>query len=124
VIKSTLEILCVFCAAGTAHDFEMFKTSVGSGILSDIKALCDKGYQGILAFHKNTALPKKKPKNGQLTAAEKAENRRISKERICVEHVNAKLKVFKILSTPYRNRRKRFSLRVNIIAAILNRELD
>ena len=101
----------------------MYKQSIGSGIAKRIKALCDKGYQGILAFHRNTELPKKKPKKGTLTAEEKAENRRISKQRICIEHVNAKMKVFKILALPYRNRRKRFQLRANLIAGILNYEL-
>jgi len=36
--------------------------------------------------------------------------------------VMGRLKVFKILSLPYRNRRKRFGLRFNLIAAICNRE--
>ncbi|CAA9407310.1 Mobile element protein [uncultured Leptolyngbya sp.] len=40
------------------------------------------------------------------------------------EHVNCRLKVFKILSERYRNRRKRFGLRFNLIAGLYNFELD
>ena len=36
-----------------------------------------------------------------------------------VEHIIREIKIFKILSYPYRNRRKPFGLRVNLIAAIL-----
>ncbi len=34
------------------------------------------------------------------------------------------LKVFRILAQPYRNRRRRFGLRFNLIAALYNRGLD
>jgi hypothetical protein len=40
-----------------------------------------------------------------------------------VEHVNRRLKIFKILSDPYRNRHRRFGLRSNLIAGISNYEL-
>jgi putative transposase len=33
------------------------------------------------------------------------------------------LKRFKIVATPYRNRRKRFGLRMNLIAGMINYEL-
>ena len=50
---------------------------------------------------------------------------------IVVEHVNRKLKIFRILDVSamprraerYRNRRKRFGLRFNLISTILNFEL-
>ena len=43
--------------------------------------------------------------------------------RVVAEHVNRRLKIFRILAERYRNRRKRFGLRFNLIAAILNFEL-
>lgn len=67
--------------------------------------------------------PKKKPKGGELTDEEKAENRRISRERILIENINAKIKVFKITASKYRNRRKRYALRMALICGILNTEL-
>jgi transposase len=58
-----------------------------------------------------------------LSKEQKASNRAISKERILIENIIRKLKIFRILSERYRNRRKRFGLRFNLIAAIYNMEL-
>ncbi|NET10699.1 MAG: transposase family protein [Symploca sp. SIO2B6] len=82
----------------------------------------DKGYQGIQTLHGNSKLPKKKPKGSQLTQKDKAYNRSLAKERIRIEPVNGRLKVFRILAERYRNRRRRFGLRCNLIAAIYNLE--
>lgn len=46
-------------------------------------------------------------------------DREINKRHIPIEHINIKLKVFKILSTTYRNHQKRFGLRANLIAGIV-----
>ena len=85
-----------------------------------IKVQGDSGYQGILKLHRNSETPKKKPKGGELTQEEKAENRRISRERILIENINAKIKVFKITANRYRNRRKRYDLRMSLICGIIN----
>jgi len=68
-------------------------------------------------------LPKKKTKKNPLTAEEKAQNRKISSERVSNEHAIGFIKRFKILSERYRNRRRRFGLRFNLIAGICNFEL-
>ncbi|CAA9394249.1 Mobile element protein [uncultured Leptolyngbya sp.] len=39
------------------------------------------------------------------------------------EHVDRRLKIFRILSERYRNRCKRFGLQFNLIAALVNIEL-
>ncbi|MCM1055896.1 MAG: hypothetical protein NC394_10295, partial [Bacteroides sp.] len=70
----------------------------------------------------NSEIPKKKPKGRELTEDEKRENRRISHERILIENINAKIKVFKIMKYPYRNRRLRHCLRLNLICGIINFE--
>lgn len=44
----------------------------------------------------------------------------LSSERVLNENVIGMLKRFKIISDRYRNRRKRFGLRFNLIAAIYN----
>jgi len=75
-----------------------------------------------LKLHKNSETHKKKPKGGELSDDEKAENRRISRERILIENINAKIKVFKITSNKYRNRRRRFGLRMSLICGIINFE--
>jgi hypothetical protein len=57
-----------------------------------------------------------------LTAAEKERNRQISSERVKNEHAIGFIKRFKVTSEKYRNRRKRFKLRFNLIAGICNYE--
>ena len=50
-------------------------------------------------------------------------NREISSERVLNENVIGSLKRFRILSDRYRNRRRRFGLRFNLIAGIHNFEV-
>ena len=85
--------------------------------------LADKGYQGIANLHPCSCIPIKKPRKGKLSKAERCHNRTLASVRVVAEHVNRKLKIFRILAERYRNRRKRFGLRVNLIAAIINFEL-
>lgn len=76
------------------------------------------------AYHSNSYVPLKKPKQGELTPLEREYNHALSQERIRIEHINRSLKIFRILSERYRNRRRRYSLRCNLIAAIYNYELS
>lgn len=117
----TRRILCTFFGKGRQHDFKLFQRS-GLHFHPDTRSLQDKGYQGIQHLHQNSDLPKKKPKGGGLSAEDKAYNRALAKERIGIEHVNGRLKTFRILSGRYRNRRRRFGLRCNLIAALYNLE--
>ncbi|NCR41943.1 MAG: transposase family protein, partial [Microcystis aeruginosa W13-11] len=55
---------------------------------------------------------------------EKEFNRQLSRERIVIEHIHRSLKRLRILSSRYRNRRRRFGLRFNLIAGIYNYELS
>jgi len=84
------------------------------------KVLADLGYMGINKICPNSKIPNKRKKNKFLTKEEKKENRELSSKRIIIENINAKIKVFKITKHPYRNRRKRFGLRMNLICAIIN----
>jgi hypothetical protein len=63
---------------------------------------------------------KKKTILNPITDEDKLENKNKSSKRIPIEHVNAKIKAFKIVSIKYRNRRKRFGLRFNLICALVN----
>ena len=72
----------------------------------------------------NTKLPKKSSKKKPLTKEEKEQNRKISSQRVVNENVIGSLKRFKIINDRYRNRRKRFGLRFNLIAGIHNMELN
>ena len=83
----------------------------------------DTGYTGLSNIHANCEIPKKKRKLIPLTKDEKKNNNSLSSRRVCVENVLCCIKKFKVLSERYRNRRKRFGLRFNLIAGIYNYEI-
>lgn len=120
--QKSLEIIATAFGTGSTHDFHLFKESC-SGMSTHICSLVDAGYLGIGKIHENSRIPAKKSKLHPLTQEQKAENHQLSCQRIFVENVIRRLKIFRILSERYRNRRKRFGLRFNLIAAIYNHEL-
>lgn len=120
--RETGEIICTFFGKGRSHDFSLFKAS-GVHFDSGTMSLADSGYQGINKYHDNSYTPRKKPQNGELSTLEKEYNRLLAKERIIIEHINRRLKIFKIVGNRYRNRRRRYGLRCNLLAAIYNYEL-
>jgi len=99
----------------------MFKQDF-RGWRKDILGIMDSGYQGVLEIHGNSITPKKRSKNHKLSKEQKSFNSELSSERIYIEHINAWIKRFKILTYPYRNRRKRHGLRMNLICGIYNYE--
>jgi hypothetical protein len=82
------------------------------------------GYQGIQKLHANSELPVKNSKKNPLTKEKKRENRKKSSERVAIENIIREVKIFRIIAEKYRNRRKRFGLRFNLIAAIYNMNLN
>jgi len=122
VDKAEKIVICTNFCKGGKHDFRLFKESKVR-LKPETKALVDSGYQGIQKIHPNSALPKKNTKKRPLTKEEKRQNRKISSERVLNENVIGMLKRFKIIADKYRNRRKRFGLRFNLIAGIYNYEL-
>ena len=88
--------------------------------MKDIEAKVDLGYVGIKKLHPNVEIPKKNSKNYKLSDDDKKENQEKASKRIFVEHINAKIKTFQILKQKYRNRRKRYNLRVNLICGLIN----
>lgn len=85
--------------------------------------LADKGDQGIAKQHFSSCTPTKKPRKQKLDNYERQHNRLLARLRVVAEHVNRRLKIFRILAERYRNRRRRFGLRFNLIAAIINSEI-
>ena len=88
------------------------------------KGLAERGYQGLGKLLAFSQTPQKKPRGQQLSATDKRANRDLARQRVVVEHVNRQLKIFRILGERYRNRRRRFGLRCNLIAALYNFELE
>ena len=115
-------MICTNFTNGKKHDFRLFKESK-IHINQRIKVITDRGYQGLKKIHANSELPKKKSKKNPLSKEDKKRNQELAKIRVPNENVIGMLKRFKIIADRYRNRRKRFGLRFNLIAGIYNLEL-
>ena len=122
VCRKTRRIICVFCCNGKKHDFRLFGES-RIYILKHIQAKADTGFIGIKKHHKNSQLPRKSSKHKPLTKEDKQYNHNVSSNRVSNEHAIGFVKRFKILSERYRNRRKRFGLRFNLLSGICNYDL-
>jgi len=118
----TGQIICTAFGQGRVHDFRLFKLHRIPPLPEQL-CLADKGYQGIAKWHSSSCTPTKKRGKTKLDKFERQHNRLLSRLRIVAEHINRRLKIFRILAERYRNRRRRFGLRFNLIAAILNSEL-
>ena len=105
--KKSRKIICTAFANGKRHDFRLFKESK-THLHPQIKVITDTGYQGLQKQHKNTNIPKKKS------------NQKLSSDRVINENIIEVIKRFKIIADRYRNRRRRFTLRFVLIAAIYN----
>jgi len=116
----TRRILCVATGRGATHDLRLLWESK-TAIHPDTELLADAGYQGIQHQHAHTRTPKKASEHHPLTDIQQADNRRLARVRLPVEHVICRLKIFRIFKETYRHRRRRFHLRVNLIAALYNR---
>jgi len=89
-------------------------------ITKDTSVEVDLGYIGIQQIHAKCEIPKKRSKNNPLSKEDKELNQIKASSRRVVEHINAKIKTFQIFTQKYRNRRKKFGLRLNLICALIN----
>jgi hypothetical protein len=67
-------------------------------------------------LNKSVSLPSDYPKTGGAFP----HNRALARLRVRIEHVIRRFKIFRLFSSRYRNRRKRFGLRLHLIAGLLN----
>ena len=104
------------------HDFWLFKESK-TVIHPNIKAQAYTGYQALQKKDTNTEIQKKRSKKNPLSKEDKENNQAISSSRVTLENVIRSLKIFRVLAEKYRCRRKRFTLRLNLIAGIYNFQL-
>jgi DDE superfamily endonuclease len=134
VNQKTLEIVSTAYGKGRRHDMRVFKRSK-TRTKPETELLGDSGYQGIKKLHAKSRTPHKGWWKKKLTKEQKVENRALSSVRIVVEHVIRRLKrpkpvrcwcgakkVFRVLKEVYRHRR-RFGLRVSLIAGLYNADL-
>ena len=123
--RQSEQILCAEVFCGKAHDGTIFKKSLH--IAPGILVLLDSGYRGVQKVHANSLIPiRHKEDIARLSEEEqlnrKKRNKAISSPRMKIEHVIGRIKRFKIISEKYRNRRKRFALRLNLLCGIVNYE--
>lgn len=111
--------MCVYIDVGKKHDFRIFQESKVHFSKNTI-VFADKGYQGICKIHNNSLIPFKSSSKHSLTEEQRKYNRLISQCRISIEHINRYIKRFRILSSRYRNKRKNFGIKINLICAIYN----
>jgi len=84
--------------------------------LKEKPKLGDKAYVGA---EKPTRTPKKKPKGGELSEAEKAANQRISQERIYVEHSIRKIKSYRVVRDEFRLAQGIFPTVVSVVVGLI-----
>ncbi len=114
------QIIGLDISNGGQHDIKLARETVKK--FKHCKyVVTDLGYYGLEQHGFKLLMPIKKKKNFPLFSVEKKYNKLIGKIRVLIEHINSQLKTFRILSERYRNRRKRFGLRINLIAALVNR---
>lgn len=103
---------------GAIHDFNLHKEE--PPLHPKSRTFADSGYQGLDKLHAETELPYKATKTKPLDREEKEYNRALSRVRITIENIFGDIKIFKILSDRYRNKRKRYNVKFKIIAGIVN----
>ena len=103
---------------GAVHDIEVRRR--GPPLPASSRAYVDSGYQGLHKHHAETELPYKRRRGRPLSQDEKDYNHALSRIRVKVENVIRRLKVFRILAERYRNKRRGYGIKVNIIAGIVN----
>jgi hypothetical protein len=105
---------------GSIHDTILFRSSTLPSLLSDhLKILGDKGYIG----NNYVITPMKNPKGKKLRGKEVKRNQIISSERVVVENVFHRIKLYHILGSIYRGNRNnlaKITHIVHIICALAN----
>jgi hypothetical protein len=112
---------------GRVHDLKQLKkTGVHQKIPKGVTMWGDKGYQGLkksVPPGVNVITPHKKPKKGELSQAQKEENKVISGIRIVVEHAIGGIKRYKAVADIYRNRRNQDDSFIMVSAGLWNLHL-
>lgn len=99
---------------GKIHDKKLYdqsKTQKPPGS----ESIADTGYIGT-----NMTIPHKKQKKKELTKKQKTYNKKLSSQRICVEHAIGKMKIWLIAKLQIRNSKSNHSLRIKNIAGLQN----
>jgi hypothetical protein len=99
---------------GKTHDKKIYDAT-GVVCPAGVRRTGDTAYLGT-----GLCTPRRRPPKGQLTARQKAGNRRVSRRRIVAEHGIGKMKVWRIASERYRNPRRGHTLIIKNVAGLHN----
>ena len=105
------------------HDLELFRRS-GVCFHPDVLATADKAYQSICEIHANSLTPYKAYKNRPLTPYQAQFNRDLARYRVWIEHVNRRIKRFRIFQGRYCNKQRGHFELMELICGIHNHELQ
>ena len=111
---------------GATHDLVLLRRTGLIGRLDeDEAAMLDKAYVGLAKDYPHIQLyiPFKASKNHPLTEEQKAYNRLIAKYRIVVEHTNAQLNQFQVLTQVYRHDRDSHPRTVRVVSLLVNQRI-
>jgi hypothetical protein len=114
VDQRTKQITCTAHGRGREHNVKLLNRSQ-TRLTARPMLLGDRGYQGVQKLHANSTTPRKKPPRHVLVKADRQANHPLARQRVI-----SSLNIFHILADRYRNRRKRFRRRVNLIFGFYN----
>ena len=103
---------------GKLHDKRFHdEDDIAGSVPDEIPIEVDSGFQGVQKQYDNLHLPHKKPKGGELSDLQKAENRQLSQSRVVCENAFAGVKRYNAASVIYRNRIENFDDHLMLTAA-------
>ncbi|RUT03356.1 hypothetical protein DSM107010_60430 [Chroococcidiopsis cubana SAG 39.79] len=100
------------------HDKKFYDDEdIAGSVPDEIPIELDLGFLGVDKQYDNIHIPHRKPKGGELTTEQKADNRVLSQSRVVCENAFAGVKRYGAVSAVYRNRIEDFDDRLMLTAA-------
>jgi len=99
---------------GPRSDSKLFEQTQAE-LPDNIEFIGDKAYVG----RNNTTTPIKKPRGGQLTQEQKDFNRKISQQRVYVEHLIRVIKIFRIAKELFRMRSRMYETVIGCVCGLV-----
>jgi hypothetical protein len=117
-------------ARGRRHDLAVYREHPPP-LPKEVEQGLDRGYDVVKKYFPDLkcAIPFKKRAGGkgksgvkapELTPAQKSVNKRLSKERVVVEHTISRMKKFRMMGDEFRNRLKRYDVMTDIVSGLVN----
>jgi hypothetical protein len=117
-------------AVGSTHDYTLYKRC-HPDLPDNVCLGLDLGYKGIEKDYpklncvlpikrKNPGRGKRGMKGPELSAEQKAFNEELAKERVVVEHTNARVKKFRVWADEFRNRLKHYDVMTDVVCGLVN----